>query len=148
MNLPMTIEEIKKKIKNEVPLQTIADLNGLNLKTFEKIIRQYEEEHNEQILPKRKPGRPKTETPARSTKYARAKAEREKKTAQVVAKVVPVEIKIEVDDITYREVNAHISAMEQRIKSLKNDIKFYEEQIESWKKILAVLKQKEALPND
>ena len=78
MNLPMTIEEIKKKIKNEVPLQTIADLNGLDLKTFEKIIRQYEEEHNEQILPKRKPGRPKTETPARSTKYARAKKEREK----------------------------------------------------------------------
>ena len=79
MNLPMTIEEIKKKIKNEVPLQTIADLNGLDLKTFEKIIRQYEEEHKEQILPKRKPGRPKTETPARSTKYARAKAEREQK---------------------------------------------------------------------
>ena len=148
MNLPMTIEEIKKKIKNEVPLQTIADLNGLDLKTFEKIIRQYEEEHNEQILPKRKPGRQKTETPARSTKYARAKAERENKTAQVVAKVVPVEIKIEVDDNTYREVNAHISAMEQRIKSLKNDIKFYEGQIESWKKILAVLTQKEALPND
>ena len=148
MNLPMTIEEIKKKIKNEVPLQTIADLNGLDLKTFEKIIRQYEEEHNEQILPKRKPGRPKTDTPARSTKYARANAEREKKTAQVVAKVVPVEIKIEVDDITYRAVNANISSMEQRIKSLQNDIKFYEGQIESWKKILAVLTQKEALPND
>lgn len=148
MNLPMTIEEIKKKIKNEVPLQTIADLNGLDLKTFEKIIRQYEEEHNERILPKRKPGRPKTDTPARSTKYARAKAEREQKTAQVVAKVVPVEIKIEVDDNTYREVNAHINSMTQRIVSLKNDIKFYEEQIESWKKILAVLTQKEALPND
>ena len=148
MNLPMTIEEIKKKIKNEVPLQTIADLNGLDLKTFEKIIRQYEEEHNEQILPNRKPGRPKTDTPARSTKYARAKAEREQKTAQVVAKVVPVEIKIEVDDNTYREVNAHINSMTQRIVSLKNDIKFYEEQIESWKKILAVLTQKEALPND
>ena len=78
MTLSMTIEEIKKKIKNEVPLQTIADLNGLDLKTFEKIIRQYEEEHGEQILPKRKPGRPKTSTPARSTKYARAKAEKEK----------------------------------------------------------------------
>ena len=78
LSLSMTIEEIKKKIKNEVPLQTIADLNGLDLKTFEKIIRQYEEEHGEQILPKRKPGRPKTSTPARSTKYARAKAEKEK----------------------------------------------------------------------
>lgn len=89
MNLPMTIEEIKKKIKNEVPLQTIADLNGLDLKTFEKIIRQYEEEHNEQILPKRKPGRPKTDTPARSTKYARAKAEKEKpKDATVPKKAI------------------------------------------------------------
>lgn len=86
MNLPMTIEEIKKKIKNEVPLQTIADLNGLDLKTFEKIIRQYEEEHNEQILPKRKPGRPKTSTPARSTKYARAKKEREKSKDATVPK--------------------------------------------------------------
>ena len=78
MNLPMTIEEIKRKIKDEVPVQTIADLNGLDLKTFEKIIRQYEEKHGDQILPKRKPGRPKTSTPARSTKYARVKAEKEK----------------------------------------------------------------------
>lgn len=148
MTLSMTIEEIKKKIKNEVPLQAIADLNGLDLKTFEKIIRQYEQEHGEQILPKRKPGRPKTSTPARSTKYTRAKAEREKKPAQVVAKVVPVETKIEVDDNTYREVNRRITAITQHIESLKKDIVFYEEQNESWKKILAVLKQKEAPKDD
>lgn len=148
MNLSMTIEEIKKKIKNEVPLQTIADLNGLALETFEKIIRQYEQEYGEQILPKRKPGRPKTSTPARSTKYARAKAEREKKPAQVVAKVVPVKIKIEVDDYTFSKVNQQITDMTQRIETLKKEIVFYEEQIESWKKILAVIKQKGALPND
>ena len=148
MNLSLTIEEIKKKIKNEVPLQTIADLNGLALETFEKIIRQYEQEYGEQILPKRKPGRPKTSTPARSTKYARAKAEREKKPTQVVAKVVPVEIKIEVDDYTFSKVNQQITDMTQRIETLKKEIVFYEEQIESWKKILAVIKQKGALPND
>lgn len=107
----MTIEEIKKKIKNEVPLQTIADLNGLDLKTFEKIIRQYEEEHNEQILPKRKPGRPKTDTPARSTKYARAKAEREKK----FLKSLPT-IEINPKDL------AIIDVIEGQIDSLKDEM--------------------------
>ena len=110
MNLPMTIEEIKKKIKNEVPLQTIADLNGLDLKTFEKIIRQYEEEHKEQILPKRKPGRPKTETPARSTKYARAKAEEKK-----FLKSLPT-IEINPKDM------AIIDVIEGQIDSLKDEM--------------------------
>lgn len=148
MNLPMTIEEIKKKIKNEVPLQTIADLNGLDLKTFEKIIRQYEEEHNEQILPKRKPGRPKTDTPARSTKYARAKAEREKETAQVVAKVVAVEPKIEVTESVIKIIKLNIRECENQIEDFKKAIAHREGEVESWKKILAVLTQKEALPND
>ena len=111
MNLPMTIEEIKKKIKNEVPLQTIADLNGLDLKTFEKIIRQYEEEHKEQILPKRKPGRPKTETPARSTKYARAKKDREK----TFLKSLPT-IEINPKDM------AIIDVIEGQIDSLKDEM--------------------------
>ena len=143
MNLPMTIEEIKKKIKNEVPLQTIADLNGLDLKTFEKIIRQYEEEHNEQILPKRKPGRPKTDTPARSTKYARAKKEREQKPAQVVAKVVPVEIKIEVDEDVWNTIEGEIKDIEQQIENFKKGIAYREERLDGWKKILAVIVKKE-----
>ena len=148
MNLPMTIEEIKKKIKNEVPLQTIADLNGLNLKTFEKIIRQYEEEHNEQILPRRKPGRPKTDTPARSTKCARAKKEREKKPAQVVAKVVAVEPKIEVTEYVIKIIKLNIRECENQIEDFKKALSHREGEVESWKKILAVLTQKEALPND
>ena len=148
MNLPMTIEEIKKKIKNEVPLQTIADLNGLDLKTFEKIIRQYEEEHKEQILPKRKPGRPKTETPARSTKYARAKKEREQKTAQVVAKVVAVEPKIEVTESVINIIKLNIRECGNQIEDFKKAIAHREGELDSWKKILAVLTQKEALPND
>lgn len=146
MNLPMTIEEIKKKIKNEVPIQTIADLNGLDLKTFEKIIRQYEEEHGEQILPKRKPGRPKTSTPARSTKYARAKAE--KKPAQIVAKVVPVETKIEVTEDVINSIKINIREREVEIENFKKAIACREGEIDSWKKILAVCKQKEAPKND
>lgn len=146
MNLPMTIEAIKRKIKDEVPLQTIADLNGLDLKTFEKIIRQYEEENGEQILPKRKPGRPKTSTPARSTKYARAKAE--KKPAQVVAKVVPVEIKIEVTEDVINSIKINIQDYETQIENFKKAIAYREGEIDSWKKILAVCKQKEAPKND
>lgn len=146
MNLPMTIEEIKRKIKDEVPVQTIADLNGLDLKTFEKIIRQYEEENGEQILPKRKPGRPKTSTPARSTKYARAKAE--KKTAQVVAKVVAVEPKIEVTEDVVNSIKTNIRDYEQQIENFKKAIAYREGEIDSWKKILAVCKQKEAPKND
>lgn len=148
MNLPMTIEEIKKKIKNEVPLQTIADLNGLDLKTFEKIIRQYEEEHNEQILPKRKPGRPKTDTPARSTKYARAKAEREQKTAQVVAKVVPVEIKIEVTKDVIEDIGLKIRDYEYQIENFKKAIAYREGEIDAWKRIRAAIVLKEAPKND
>ena len=124
MNLPMTDEELKKRIRKGTPIKILAELNGVSDQTIYNWMKKNGVE------------RPKYEH------------EPEGKTAQVVAKVVPVEIKIEVDDNTYREVNAHISSMEQRIKSLKNDIKFYEEQIESWKKILAVLTQKEALPND
>lgn len=146
MNIPMTIEEIKRKIKDEVPLQTIADLNGLGVKTFEKIIRQYEEEHKEQILPKRKPGRPKTSTPARSTKYARAKAE--KKPAQVVAKVVAVEPKIEVDADVWNTIEGEIKDIEQQIENFKKGIAYREERLDGWKKILAVIVKKEDPRND
>ena len=148
MTLTMTIEEIKKKIKNEVPLQTIADLNGVDMKTFEKIIRQYEEEHNEQILPKRKVGRPKTTTPARSTKYARAKAEREKKTAQVVAKVIPVDIKIEVDKDVMKDIDFKIRNLEAQIDALMGQIHCLSKQTDSWKKILAAIVVKEAPKDD
>ena len=148
LTLSMTIEEIKKKIKDEVPLQTIADLNGLDLKTFEKIIRQYEEEHGEQILPKRKPGRPKTSTPARSTKYTRAKAEREKTTAQVVAKVVPVESKIEVDPDVWNTIEGEIKDLERQIENFKKGIVYREARIDGWKKILAVIVKKEAPKDD
>ena len=148
LTLSMTIEEIKKKIKNEVPLQTIADLNGLDLKTFEKIIRQYEQEHGEQILPKLKPGRPKTSTPARSTKYTRAKAEREKTTAQVVAKVVPVESKIEVDPDVWNTIEGEIKDLERQIENFKKGIVYREARIDGWKKILAVIVKKEAPKDD
>ena len=131
MNLPMTDEELKKRIRNGTPIKILAELNGVSDQTIYNWMKK-----NGVERPKDEPEKKKDE------------AEVVYKPTQVVAKVVPVEIKIEVDDNTYREVNAHISSMEQRIKSLKNDIKFYEEQIESWKKILAVLKQKEALPND
>lgn len=148
MNLPMTIEEIKKKIKNEVPIQTIADLNGLDIKTFEKVIRQYEEESGKKILPQRKRGRPKTETPARSTRYRRAAEEKAKEPKPIVAKIVPVEVKIEVDENTFREVERRLYAINERIEGLKKDISYYEDQIESWQKILASIKKKEAPKND
>lgn len=125
MNLPMTIEEIKKKIKNEVPLQTIADLNGLDLKTFEKIIRQYEEEHKEQILPKRKPGRPKTETPARSTKYARAKAEREKEENSADYGKLAVIAKMQQE----------IARIEEDIENLDKSLKYARLELKAWKQL-------------
>ena len=145
MNLPMTIEEIKKKIKNEVPLQTIADLNGLDLKTFEKIIRQYEEEHNEQILPKRKPGRPKTETPARSTKYARAKKEREQKEPKDAT--LPKKA-IEATLLAARRQHA---AEVEKLHEAEASYKAAQDSEMGFRAIvlgLEMLLQKEALPND
>ena len=127
MTLTMTIEEIKKKIKNEVPLQTIADLNGVDMKTFEKIIRQYEEEHNEQILPKRKVGRPKTTTPARSTKYARAKAEREKAEKNTECDYG----KLAVIDKMYHE----IESLEKEVANLENTLKYTRLELKAWKQL-------------
>ena len=51
LTLSMSIEDIKKKIKDEVPFQVIADLNGLDIKTFENALRQYEKDTGEKILP-------------------------------------------------------------------------------------------------
>lgn len=125
LSLSMTIEEIKKKIKNEVPLQTIADLNGLDLKTFEKIIRQYEQEHGEQILPKRKPGRPKTSTPARSTKYTRAKAEREKKEDSSDFGKLAVIAKMQHE----------IENLEEYIEKTESDLKYAQLELKAWKQL-------------
>ncbi|MBQ1293072.1 MAG: hypothetical protein IIY21_03480, partial [Clostridiales bacterium] len=69
LTLSMSIEDIKKKIKDEVPFQVIADLNGLDIKTFENALRQYEKDTGEKILPERKRGRPRTDNPKRSTQY-------------------------------------------------------------------------------
>lgn len=88
MSLPMTNEEIEKKIKNEVPIQTIADLNGIDIKP------------------------------------------------------------IEVDESTFREVERRIYACNERIEGLRKDISYYEEQIESWRKIMASIKKKEEPKND
>ena len=143
ISLSMTIEEIKKKIKNEVPLQTIADLNGLDLKTFEKIIRQYEQEHGEQILPKRKPGRPKTSTPARSTKYARAKAEKEKpKDATVPKRAI---------EATLLAVRKQHAAEVEKLHEAEKSYKAAQESEMGFRAIvlgLEMLLQKGALPND
>lgn len=145
MNLHMTIEEIKRKIKDEVPFQTIADLNGLDLKQFKKIIRQYEEENGEQILPKRKPGRPKTSTPARSTKYARAKAEKEKeepKYASLPEKAIAATL--------LASKRQHAEAVEE-LHKVEAAHKAAQEQEMAFRAIvlgLEMLLQKEALPND
>lgn len=77
LTLSMSIEDIKKKIKDEVPFQVLADLNGLDIDTFKNVLRQYEKDTGEKLMPERKRGRPRTDNPGRSTQYRRAKEARE-----------------------------------------------------------------------
>lgn len=149
LTLSMSIEDIKKKIKDEVPIQVIADLNGLNIKTFKNALRQYEKETGEKVLPERKRGRPRTDNPKRSTQYRRAKEAREaeekpeKKTAQVVAKVVAAEPKIEVTKDVIEEIGLRIRDYEYQIENFKKAITYREGEIDAWKRILAVIAVKE-----
>ena len=139
MAFSMTDEELKKRIRNGTPIKILAELNGVSDQTIYNWMKK-----NGVDRPRKEPEGEKT---VRLKKKILAEPEKEK-TAQVVAKVIPVEIKIEVDGSTFNAVNRQVTALTERIESLKKDIVFYEEQIESWKKILAVLKQKEAPKDD
>lgn len=135
LTLSMSIEDIKKKIKDEVPFQVIADLNGLDIKTFENALRQYEKDTGEKILPERKRGRPKTDNPKRSTQYRRAKEARE------------AEKKTEADPwITWghekvlEKIQGEITLLEETIESLENALREHRAELEAWKELEAKYK--------
>lgn len=130
LTLSMSIEDIKKKIKDEVPFQVIADLNGLDIKTFENALRQYEKDTGEKILPERKRGRPRTDNPKRSTQYRRAKEARE------------AEKKTEADPwITWgrekvlEKIRGEITLLEETIESLENALREHRAELKAWKKL-------------
>lgn len=135
LTLSMSIEDIKKKIKEEVPLQVLADLNDLDIKTFENALRQYEKDTGEKILPERKRGRPKTDNPKRSTQYRRAKEARE------------AEKKLEADPwITWgrekvlEKIQGEITLLEETIESLENALREHRAELEAWKELEAKYK--------
>lgn len=135
LTLSMSIEDIKKKIKDEVPFQVIADLNGLDIKTFENALRQYEKDTGEKILPERKRGRPRTDNPKRSTQYRRAKEARE------------AEKKPEADPwITWgrekvlEKIRGEITLLEETIESLENALREHRAELEAWKELEAKYK--------
>ena len=150
LTLSMSIEDIKKKIKDEVPIQVIADLNGLDIKTFENALRQYEKDTGEKILPERKRGRPRTDNPGRSTQYRRAKEARETKPAPSriledfsTAKQVKDPEKIMIDEKTMSCLNEHIYALEEQLNKLNAEIKTASEMLCSWIQIRELCKTKE-----
>lgn len=135
LNIVMSIEEIKRKLKDEVPVQTLADLNGLDINTFKKIIRQYEEESGEKLLPQRKRGRPKTDNPKRSTQYRRAKESRE------------AEQKKEADpwkawghEKVLEKIVGEITLLEETIESLENALREHQAELKAWKEMEANFK--------
>lgn len=135
LTLSMSIEDIKKKIKDEVPFQVLADLNGLDIKTFENALRQYEKDTGEKILPERKRGRPRTDNPKRSTQYRRAKEARE------------AEKKTEADPwITWgrekvlEKIRGEITLLEETIDSLENALREHRAELEAWKELEAKYK--------
>lgn len=135
LTLSMSIEDIKKKIKEEVPLQVLADLNGLNIDTFKKALRQYEQDTGDKLMPERKRGRPRTDNPKRSTQYRRAKEARE------------AEKKTEADPwITWgrekvlEKIQGEITLLEETIESLENALREHRAELEAWKELEAKYK--------
>ena len=135
LTLSMSIEDIKKKIKDEVPFQVIADLNGLDIKTFENALRQYEKDTGEKILPERKRGRPRTDNPKRSTQYRRAKEAREaeKKTeTEPLAEYGYLKV--------LEKIKGEITLLEETIESLENALREHRAELEAWKELEAKYK--------
>lgn len=130
LTLSMSIEDIKKKIKDEVPFQVLADMNGLDIDTFKKALRQYEQDTGDKLMPERKRGRPRTDNPKRSTQYRRAKEARE------------AEKKTEADPwITWgrekvlEKIQGEITLLEETIESLENALREHQAELKAWKKL-------------
>lgn len=134
LTLSMSIEDIKKKIKDEVPFQVIADLNGLDIKTFENALRQYEKETGEKILPERKRGRPKTDNPGRSTQYRRAKEAREAEKKEADP------FRTWGHEKVLEKIHGEITLLEETIDSLENALREHRAELEAWKELEAKYK--------
>lgn len=148
MQIDMTWSEIKKHLKQEMPIQVLADLNGIGQKTMVNVIKKLEEEHGEKVLPPPKRGRPKTKTPARSTRYARKKQE-----LMTPPQIVPINPKAEdilapldqtVEEFFGPEPEQKrrfdpgvIDCIDANIDGLKDELQKLEDQMEMLKKQLA-----------
>lgn len=130
LTLSMSIEDIKKKIKDEVPLQVLADLNGLDIKTFENALRQYEKETGEKILPERKRGRPRTDNPKRSTQYRRAKEARE---AEKKPEADP--FKVYGRQKVLEKIQGEITLLEETIQELEFALRDHKAELRAWKEL-------------
>lgn len=139
--LDMTWDEIKKKLKNEMPVQVLADLNGMGIKTFRKLVSELEEEHGEKILPEQKQrGRPRTKTPGRTTQYRR-KAEAKKEEApapepEELPKMQPQMIEIDAGVADVIETN--IDDLRDLIQKKLDEIEMLKYQLRSWEDILKI----------
>lgn len=130
LTLSMSIEDIKKKIKEEVPLQVLADLNGLDIDTFKKALRQYEQDTGDKLMPERKRGRPRTDNPKRSTQYRRAKEAREaeKKTEkEPLAEYGYLKV--------LEKIKGEITLLEETIESLNQALREHQAELKAWKKL-------------
>lgn len=126
LTLSMSIEDIKKKIKDEVPFQVLADLNGLDIDTFKNVLRQYEKDTGEKLMPERKRGRPRTDNPGRSTQYRRAKEAREaeKNTEPDFGKLAVI-----------AEMQHIIENLEEEVEKLEQSLKYERLALEAWRKL-------------
>lgn len=123
MAFPMTDEELKKRIRNGTPIKILAELNGVSDQTIYNWMKKNGVE------------RPKDEP-------------EKKETAQVVAKVVAVEQKIDVTKDVVEDIGLKIRDYEYQIENFKKAITHREGEIDAWKRILAAIVVKEAPKDD
>ena len=148
MQIDMTWSEIKKHLKNEMPLQVLADLNGIDQKTMVKVIKKLEEEHGEKVLPPPKRGRPKTKTPARSTYYKRKKEALENEKQENI--LTPLddavkdffgpepEQKRRFDPGVIDCIDANIDGLKDELQKLEDQMNMLKKQLADWEYLLTI----------
>ena len=136
IQIVMSWEEIKRRLKEETPMQIIADLNGVDVETMKKIIQKLEKEHGEKVLPPAKRGRPRTNNPKRSTQYRRKKEEQ-----ALLAPEKPSK-KHKCLESTFRLLDNQLITLEEQKAKLYEQVDLIEDQIKDIETVIQMLEVK------
>lgn len=129
MQLPMTWDEIKMRARDGAGRQILADLNGVDYKTFCKWLEQQESIHGEKIVF----NKPKNDNRLKSSSNEKQEPKQE-------VKPEPAETKSDLDDDILTELCRICAEHEKNYELAAAGIKTLEIQMEEERKIIQHLK--------